>query len=97
MIASDIRVGSGGAVIMWPTMFSHIHSESVTFPCPDCESPVAAVLVMPTDKRKLKLLGRCTRCFKAGDKQTVWGELRCTKGEWESFVMVDDLPVLKEK
>jgi hypothetical protein len=86
-----------GGAVMWPTTFSHIHDESLTWACPDCNSPVAAIIVMPTDKRSIMLLGRCTKCFAHGDTATSYAKLACTIKEWEDFVMIPDMPVRKEK
>lgn len=75
--------------------FAHITEETTCWACPDCNSPVAAMMVLPNDKRQLVMLGRCTVCYEQGDKRTSYAYIRCHPDAWLSIMAVDGLPCLR--
>lgn len=75
--------------------FAHIHEETTCFECPDCESPVAAMIVLPNDKRQLVLVGRCTVCYERGDKRTSFAYITCHADAWLSVMSVEGWPCLR--
>lgn len=76
--------------------FAHIHEETTCFECPDCDSPVAAMLVFPNSKQQLVLLGRCTVCFAQGDKRTSYARINCDYEVWNRLMSDDRIPCLRE-
>lgn len=76
--------------------FAHISEETTCFECPDCDSPVAAMLVFPNSKQQLVLLGRCTVCYAKGDKRTSYAHINCDYEVWNRLMSDDHIPCLRE-
>ena len=79
-------------------MIHHKHENSWIITCTLCGDECVATLVLPTNKRTIMLAGSCPRCFTVGRKSTIIFEFFrtfVTQKEWESLMMVENLPVAK--
>ena len=75
--------------------FSHIHEDTAVWTCPDCGARVAGMLVLPTEKRQLVMLGRCTVCYEKGDKSTSFARIACSLEAWQSLMSITGVPCLR--